>query len=325
MVFRGSASPDHTDSRRDCVPGGFSGQPVKRDLMSSLQLAPFRYYEPVTAVEAAALLHQYGTDAQILAGGIDLLPRMRVGSTKADHVINIQNIPELNYIKTDKEVGLEFGAMATLHSLELSSEFRRTYPMLYEAIHQITSVQSKCMGTAVGNLCVSTPASDVATALMALDAELIILGVDGARRENIANFYTGYRSTTLSRGEFVTGVSVPKAAAGQGAAFMNLVRTHADIAKVTVAVAVVTQGDICIDARIALGAVGPTVSRAYAAEDRLIGQKCDPSLIADVAAIAMEHTSPITDFRSTDVYRRQTARVLVARALETAIAQSGGR
>lgn len=293
--------------------------------MSSLQLAPFRYYEPVTAVEAANLLHQYDTDAQVLAGGIDLLPRMRVGTTKADHVINIQNIPELNYIKTDSEAGLEFGAMATLHAMELSSEIREAYPILYEAIHQITSVQSKCMGTAVGNICVSTPASDVATALMALDAELIILGVNGSRRENIANFYTGYRRTTLSRGEFVVGVSVPKAKSGHGAAFMNLVRTHADIAKVTVAVAVVTRDNVCIDARIALGAVGPTVCRAYAAEKQLIENKWDDRLLSTVAATAAEHASPITDFRSTDVYRRETARVLVARALESAIARSGRR
>lgn len=293
--------------------------------MSSLQLAPFRYYEPVTAIEAAALLHQHGTGAQILAGGIDLLPRMRVGSTKADHVINIQNIPELSYIKTDKEAGLEFGAMATLHSMERTSEISRDYPILHEAIHQITSVQSKCMGTAVGNICVATPASDVATALMALNAELIIQGVNGSRRENLATFYTGYRRTTLSRGELVIGVSVPKAETGQGAAFMNLVRTHADIAKVTVAVAVVIQDDVCIDARIALGAVGPTVSRAYAAEERLIGHKWDDLLVAAAAAIAAEQTSPITDFRSTEVYRRETTRVLVARALKSAFSRSGRR
>lgn len=291
--------------------------------MSSLQLAPFRYYEPATAVEAAALLHQYGTGAQILAGGIDLLPRMRVGSIRADHVINIQKIPELDYIDTDS--GLEFGAMATLHSLDRSAEISRDYPILHEAIHQITSVQSKCMGTAVGNLCVATPASDVATVLMALDAEVIILGGAGSRRERLADFYTGYRRTTLSRGELVTGVSVPKAEPGQGAAFMNLVRTHADIAKVTVAVAVVIQNDVCIDARIALGAVGPTVCRAYVAEERLVGRKCEDGLIAAVATVAAEHTSPITDFRSTDVYRRQAARALVARALKSAIARSGGR
>lgn len=293
--------------------------------MSSLQLAPFKYYEPVTAVEAAALLHQHGTDAQILAGGIDLLPRIRVGSTTADHVINIQNILELNYIKTDKDAGLEFGAMATLHSLERSSEISRDYPILHEAIHQITSVQSKCMGTAVGNICVATPASDVATALMALNAELIILGVNGFRRESLSNFYTGYRRTTLGRGELVIGVSVPKAETGQGAAFMNLVRTHADIAKVTVAVAVVIQDDVCINTRIALGAVGPTISRAYAAEERLIGHEWDDRLIPTVAATAAEHTSPITDFRSTDVYRRETTRVLVMRALKSAFTQSGRR
>lgn len=320
MVSRGSPSPGLYPHRHDCVVPGGSQPTVERKPMSSLQLAPFRYYEPVSAVEAAALLHEHGTGAQILAGGIDLLPRIRAGSTKADHVINIQNISGLDYIVFER--GLEFGATATLHSMERSPEIKRDYPILHEAIHQITSVQSKFMGTAVGNICVATPASDVATALMALNAELIVLGVDGSRRESIAKFYTGYRRTTLTRGELVIGVSVPRPETGQGAAFLNLVRTHADIAKVTVAVEVVIQDDVCVDARIALGAVGPTVCRAYAAEERLIGHKWDDRLIPAVAATAAEHTSPITDFRSTDVYRRDTTRILVARALRSAFSRS---
>ena len=129
-----------------------------------------------------------------------------------DYVINIQNIPELNYIKCDGADGLEFGAMATLHALELSLELRQVHPTLYDAIRNITSVQCKCMGTAAGNLCVATPSSDVATALMALNGVLIIAGRSGARRERIADFYTGYRRTTLKRGELVIGVFVPKPA-----------------------------------------------------------------------------------------------------------------
>lgn len=291
--------------------------------MSSLQLAPFRYYEPATVVDAASLLHRYGAGAHVLAGGADFLPRLRAGSTQADHVVNIQNVPGLDYIRIDEQAGLEFGAMATLHALERSSEVSRDYAILHEAIRQITSVQSKWMGTAVGNICVATPASDVATALMALDAEVIIQGVDGSRRERLADFYTDYRRTTLSRGELVIGVSVPKARTGQGAAFMNLGRTHADIAKVIVAVAVVMRDGVCADVRIALGAVGPTVFRAYAAEERLTGRQWDERLLPAVAAAAAEHTSPITDFRSTDAYRRETTRVLVARALKTAFTRSG--
>lgn len=293
--------------------------------MSSLQLAPFGYCEPSTAVEAAALLLEHGADAQILAGGVDLLPRLRSGTIRASHVVNIQNVAGLNYIRIDKTGGLEFGAMATLNALELTPEIRRDHSILYEAVHQITSVQSKCMGTAVGNLCVSTPASDVSTALMALNAQVLILGPKGSRREDLANFYPGYRRTSLAPGEFVTGVSVPKAETGHGAAFLNLVRTHADIAKVTVAVAVVTRGGVLDEARIVLGAVGPTVSRAYAAERMLTGKTSNPQLLATVATAAAEHTAPITDFRSTDVYRRETARVLVARALASAIARSEGR
>lgn len=293
--------------------------------MSSMQLPPFRYYEPVTAIEAASLLHRYGTSAQILAGGIDLLPRMRASQNSPEHVISIQKIPELNYIKTGTDTGLEFGAMTTLHSLELSSEIRLTYPILHEAIHQITSVQSKFMGTAVGNICVATPVSDVATVLVALNAEVIVLGVNGSRRINLANFYAGYRRTALDCGELVIGVSVPKPETGQGSAFINLVRTHADIAKVTVAAEVVMHDNVFINARIALGAVGPMVIRAYAAEERLIGKKLDDQLIPAIAATAAEHTSPITDFRSTDVYRREMSRILVSRALRTAVARSEKR
>lgn len=290
--------------------------------MNSLQLAPFQYHEPATIREAAVLLDVHGVRAQILAGGIDLIPRMRTGSIKADHIINIQNIPGLRYISTD-DSGLHFGAMATLHSLELSAELKRDFPILHEAIHQITSVQSKCMGTAVGNLCVATPASDVATALTALNSEVIIAGADGQRRERIADFYADYRRTKLMRGELVIGVSVPKPVSGEAGAFMNLVRTHADIAKVTVAVVVVMEGDVCREARIALGAVGPTVLRACGAEKMLSGQKLDARLIAEAAALATADTAPITDFRSTADYRGEMARVLVGRALTKAVARAG--
>ena len=292
--------------------------------MSSLHLRPFQYFEPASIHDAVELLNTYGDAAQILAGGVDLIPRLRTGAIRADFIINIQNIPELNYVKFDCAYGLEFGAMATLRGLELSLKLRHVYPTLYDALHQLTSVQCKCMGTAVGNVCVATPASDVATALMALDGVLIIAGRSGERRERIADFYTGYRRTTLKQDELVVGVVVPKPAIGEASTFMNLVRTHADIAKLAVAVSVSTEGGVCKEARIALGAVAPTVYRADAAEKMLSGLELNSEGIAAAAEAAAASTAPITDFRSTDDYRKEMTRVLVCRAL-TKVAANAGR
>ncbi|MFC1867117.1 FAD binding domain-containing protein [Thermodesulfobacteriota bacterium] len=285
-------------------------------------LKPFDYFEPGTVREAAQLLATHAGSARVLAGGIDLIPRMRMGKIKADVLVNIQKIPGLDAVEADSAGSLKFGAMATLHSLETSKAVRESYPALYKAIHQISSVQAKHMGTAVGNLCVATPASDVATSLFALGAELTITGVEGERKEPIHAFYLDYGRTSLQSGEMVTEVFLPAPPAGTGTAFMNLIRTHADIAKVTVATVITATGGICREARIAVGAAAPTVFRAAKAEAVLKGQKVTPETIHEAAEKAAGETEPITDLRSTAEYRREMTGVLVRRALEKASAKA---
>ena len=282
-------------------------------------MKPFDYLEPRTIGEATQLLSNYGEKARILAGGIDLIPRMRKGEIKAGYVVNIQNIPGLEHIEPNEKGEITFGAMARLRSIEASETIQNKYPILYEAIHQITSVQTKYMGTAVGNLCVATPASDVATALFVLGAQLKITGPKGERREPIEQFYVDYRLTSLKQGEMVTGVLLPNPPPGTGTAFLNLVRTHADIAKISVAAAIAVQNGICREARIAIGAAAPTVLRAVNAEALLMGQKITPQVINKTAEIAAGETKPITDLRSTAGYRREMAKVLVRRAVEKAV------
>jgi len=279
----------------------------------------FEYFEPRTIEEATQLLSNYGEKARILAGGIDLIPRMRKGEIETEYVVNIQKISGLEHIEPDEKGGIRFGAMVRLRSIEASKTIENKYPILYEAIHQITSVQTKYMGTAVGNLCVATPASDVATSLFALGAQLKITGAKGERIEPIEKFYVDYRLTSLKRGEMVTEVVLPNPPPGTGAAFLNLVRTHADIAKISVAAAIMVQNGICREARIAIGAAAPTVFRAAKAEALFIGQKITPEVINKAAEIAAGETKPITDLRSTVEYRRAMAKVLVRRALEKAL------
>ena len=291
--------------------------------MSSIHLKGFEYFEPETVQETVGLLDEYGSDAQILAGGVDLIPRLRNGSLSAAYLINIGRLAGLDEIRFDKETGLAFGAMTTLHKLDTDPNLKNYYPCLQEAIHQITSVQSKTMGTAVGNLCVATPASDVAPALMAYDAELEITGPNGTRTVKAADFYEDYRKTVLGKGEFVTGVSMKTPAPGTGGAFINKVRTHADIAKITIVAVVALDGGVCKEARIGLGAVAPKAFRAAGAEAVLAGKAPDDAVIAEAAEAAAAEASPITDFRSTEGYRLEMVRVLTRRALTKAFENAG--
>ena len=282
-------------------------------------MRPFEYFEPRTVAEATELLSNYGDKARILAGGIDLLPRIRKGDIKAEYIINIQKIPGLAYVEQDGKEGLKFGALFKLFSAETSKTVKENYPILYDAIHQITSVQAKYMGTVVGNLCVGTPASDVATALFALGAELRIANPKGERTEPLEKFYLNYFQTSLRRDEMVTGAVLSKPSPGEGSAFLNLVRTHSDIAKVSVAVKIIIRDGICQEARIVIGAAAPTVFRTAKAETLIKGQKVTPQIITQASEAAAGETRPITDLRSTAEYRKEAARVLVGRGLEKAV------
>ena len=283
----------------------------------------FWYFEPETAREATELLAGYGEKARILAGGIDLVPRLRKDEIDVNCVINIRKVPGLSEIRESAEGGVVFGAMARLHSIELSGLIKARYPILFEAVHQITSVQTKFMGTAVGNICIGTPASDVAAALMALGADINISGAGGERAVAFDRFYLGLRRTCLSEGEFVAGVSLPPVKSGSGAAFKNLVRTHADIAKINAAAMVVAKDGICMEANIAIGAAAPTVFRASGAEALLVSKEVSKELIAQASEAAAAESKPITDLRSTAEYRQDMARVLVRRVLEKAFDRAG--
>lgn len=292
--------------------------------MSRLHLTPFEYFEPASLKEASELLAQYGPEAQVMAGGIDLIPRMRQGSINCRYLINIQNLPELKYFRFDQDKGLEFGAMTTLHELENAESLKMHYPELQKAIHQITSTQTKCMGTAVGNIALATPATDVAPAMMAYDAELLIEGPEGERREAVADFYVDYRRSSLRTGEIIKGVSIPAVQPGTGARFINRNRTHGDIAKISVTCLLQMDGDVCKKARIGLGSVAAKAFRAVEAEAVIEGQKVDAELLIHASEVVQENLHPITDFRSTADYRLEVTRVLVERALISAWEKAAG-
>ncbi len=281
-------------------------------------LRSFEYLEPKTVEEAVQVLATYGKEAKVLAGGVDLVARMRRRDIKPEYLVCIQRIPDLDYIKGNGARDIRLGALTTIRSLELSPIIQKNCVLLYEAAHQIASVPVKNMGTAVGNLCIATPASDIACALLAIGAELKIVSTAGERTISIENFFIGVNQTTLQSSEIVTEVLLPALPAGTGGAFLKMVRTADHIAKVSTAVMLTVTGNRCEDARIALGSVAPTVIRARKAEGSLKGQKLEQKAIARAAETAAEEARPITDIRSTAEYRTEMTKVLVRRAIEKA-------
>lgn len=285
----------------------------------SRALKSFEYFEPRIVEEAVRILFMYGREAKVLAGGVDLVPKMRKRQIQPKCLVSIQRIPGMDYIESDGAEGLRIGALTSLRSIELSPAIQKDYELLHEAIHQIASIQVKNMGTAVGNLCVATPASDVALPLLVLGAKLRIVGLTQERTVPIEKFFIGVGQTVLQPSEIVTEVLLPSPPAATGGAFLKIMRTATDVAKVNVAVTVIVTDGICQDVKIALGSVAPTPIRANKAEEALKGKKLDQETIAEAAETAAEETKPIDDIRSTAEYRKEVTKVLVRRAIKKAL------
>lgn len=280
------------------------------------KLQPFDYQEPDSLSEALQILSSSSGKAAILAGGVSLIDEMKRGMRKPDVMLSLHRIQELRFLDTfDGALGI--GALTTLKEGEGASLIRDRYGCLWDAIAQIGSVQVKTMGTIVGNVAACNPASDVATALVALGAQVKITGPQRERTLPLESLGVNARKSSLEPDEIVTEIIIPAPPDGSVGAFLNLARTKEDIAKVAVCVHTVMEGGIIKDARIALGAVSPVILRSVEAENMLKGERPSLTLVETVAQAAAEGegVNPITDLRSTAEYRRQMISVLTQRAL----------
>ena len=278
-------------------------------------IRPYELFEPSTIDQASMLLKKYQSEAKVLAGGLDLVSKMRRWQTNPKYLISIRNIKELKQIKNYRQEGIEIGAMVSLHDVELSAIVKERWPVLHEAVHQIASIQVKTMGTMVGNLCVATPASDIAPILFVLGAKLKVNSVSDQKIIPVDAFFIPVCQHILKPDELVTSVILPEQPNDTVCAFMKLAHTAACIAKINVAVSISKSGDFCKDARIALGAVAPCVIRARQAEEILKDSNFNEKTIDLACYKASEEATPISDLRSTAKYRRKMVEVLVRRAI----------
>lgn len=279
-------------------------------------LKEFGYFSPHTVATAVAILKDLDGEAEVLAGGTDLLPLMKIRIMIPKYIINIKDIVGLNYIREESNV-LKIGALTTISTIRESDLIRRKCLSVYEAAKRFATPQVRNMATVGGNICRSSPAADMIPPLMTFDAEVKLVGPKGERRVLLEKFFTGAGENILNR-EILSEVVIPIPEGTYGTAFEKLTRTSVDLAKLSCAVKITTSDNRCDDIRITLGAVASTPVRARKAEQVIKGKKItDESIMRSAQAVA-EEIAPITDVRSTANYRKQVSEVLARRLIKLA-------
>jgi aerobic carbon-monoxide dehydrogenase medium subunit len=279
----------------------------------------FEYLAPTSIQQALEWLNTHRGRARVLAGGTDLYLRLRKGVFLPDYVIDLKRVPRLDYITPNRGGGVQIGPTTLQDEVARSSLIQQLYPALAEAALWVGAVQTRNRATVVGNLCNASPAADTAPALLSYAAQVKIASAQGERTLALEEFFVGPGKTALQENELVAEVILPAPERHSGAAFFRRTRTAMDIAVVCGATMLQLSNGTCQNARIALGAVGPTPLRATRAEAALRGQTLADHVIEDASRLASEEARPIDDVRSTAEYRREMVRVLTRRALRQAL------
>lgn len=284
------------------------------------------YQSPHTAAEAVDLLKKSKGSVHVLAGGSDLLVRMKGGFIEPDLIVDIKRIPATQQIKASKS-GFIIGAAVSCAELAQNKALVKAWPGVVEAANLIGSdqIQSRC--TMAGNLCNASPAADSVPALIAANAEAVIQGPKGKRVIPVAKVVTGPGKTSLKKGEFVEALKLPSGSAKSGDAYLRFIpRTEMDIAVVSAAVNLsIDAKKVVTDARVALGAVAPTALLVPAGAKALIGSKLEEEALEKLGAACAKACNPIDDKRGTIDFRVKVAKVLATRAAKAAYARAGGK
>jgi carbon-monoxide dehydrogenase medium subunit len=288
----------------------------------------FDYATPQSFEEVIQLLAGKNGDAQVLAGGTDLLVQLREGRRQTKLVIDIKNISELSQVTFDSTNGLRIGAAATCYVICNDSNVIKQYPGLVDGIQLIGGVQIQSRASVGGNLCNASPAADAIPALIVHEAVCNISGPNGSRTLPVEEFCIAPGKNALQAGELLVSVSVPVPRENFGAHYLRFIpRNEMDIAVVGAGSSVIldTDGKKFVSARIALGAVAPTPLLASNAGAFLAGKAVTRENVKEAARMAQEIAKPITDLRGTAEHRKHLSAVLVERTLTKAIERAGGQ
>ncbi|SFN36363.1 carbon-monoxide dehydrogenase medium subunit [Roseovarius lutimaris] len=282
-------------------------------------------YEAPQSVEAAVDLLAGAEGAFVLAGGTDLLVKLRSEMLEPDLVVDIKRIAGMKEI-TPEDGGWRIGAAVSGAEMGEHAGLVADWPGVVEAAGLIGSTQVQGRATLAGNLCNASPAADSVPAMVAANATVRIVGPQGTRDIAVIDVPESPGKTTLAPGEFIASVFLPAKPKQGGDAYLRFIpRTEMDIAVVGCGVSLVldSAGKVT-SARVSLGAVGPKVMLVEAAAEAILGRALDDSALEDLAAACSAAASPIEDKRGTVDFRRHVAGVLARRAAEIAATRAKG-
>ena len=285
-----------------------------------------RYIRPLSMEDAVGLISGSAGTAAILAGGSDLLVRMKGGFIEPDLIVDIKAIEGLSEIRDTPE-GFSIGAAVPCAVLGENAALKKAWPGVVEAAKLIGSKQVQGRCTIVGNLCNASPAADSVPALVAAGAKASIVGPQGRRVAPVESVPVGPGKTSLARGEIIEAILLANRSPRSGDAYLRFIpRTEMDIAVVSAGVNLTLDEEgVIVAARLALGAAAPTVLLVEDAAEVLIGSKLDEVALERLAKVCSEACRPIDDKRGTIDFRRKVAGVLAKRAATAAYARAGGK
>jgi carbon-monoxide dehydrogenase medium subunit len=288
-------------------------------------MRPFQYARPTTIDELLGLLSAHGSAARLLAGGTDLLVRLRLGHLAPDILIDLKRVGDLRDDILDlvdtpggRVAGLRIGARALMADIAADDRMRRHFPALVDAARVVGSVQIRNRATLAGNICNASPAADTAPALLVYRAIVNIAGPHGSRRVPVEEFVTGPGRTVLHGAEIVSSIDLPIPPRATGAAFGRVTRrSGVDLASVNLCCLVTDAGET----RFAYGAVGPRPFLVCDPSGALADRRTPVAAREEILHTLLQQATPISDVRADRDYRMAMLAVMSRRALAAALDQ----
>ena len=281
-------------------------------------MAGVEYLKPKSIQEACLVMKEQGSLTKPLAGGTDLLVQWKKGAIEFECLVDLKGLG-LDYVQEIPGGGVTIGALCTLNSISNNALVSEKYPVLSDTILEIASVQVRNRATIGGNLCNGSPAADMAPPLLALNARISLNGVKGHRELALTDFFLEPGKTVLLPGEILTEVLLPLCPENSAAVYLKHKRTSMDCPGVGVAVYLVMQDlQICSEAKVILGAVGPTPLVSKEAVDLLKQSRISQEIVRQAADLVTKEAQPRDDVRASVWYRKKLVKVLTARAIKIA-------
>jgi carbon-monoxide dehydrogenase medium subunit len=283
-----------------------------------LAMRNFEYFRAESLEETIFLIQKNG-QTKILAGGTDLIPKMKRYEINPKTLIDIKRIPDLRKFKCNGDGSLSIGPLVTFSDILDDSVIKGSYPILYQSAQVLGTAQTRNRATIGGNICNGSPAGDSIPPLICLDAQLRLINQEGERWISVEHFFESPQKTCLRSDELLSEIKIPPFRPKTFGAYMKLgARKALEIAIISVGVLITFSKELEIvdDIRISLGSVAPIPIRCRQAEDILKGKEITEDIIKKTSLEVQKNINPISDLRGTSEYRHEMAYILTKRALE---------